>query len=311
MSRGEGKKILGAFTDTQLGFNFRNKSGTRPFERRRGCSPVSHPPGTTLLTSPGPVRVSGVTLSSPVLKRWKRLEYERFVDLGLLRGDPVELIGGQLVVAEPQGSYHATAVGAADDALRAILPAGWIVRAQMPVALDDESAPEPDLVVVPGIRAAYRESHPAHPALAVEVADSSLEFDRQHKGSLYARAGVQDYWIVNLIDRVLEVYRDPGPDPSAPYGWRYRSVQALAPSAGSSGWRRSRRPAWAAAGTWSTSSTRSCSATSRSTASAWRGATGRSRGSARRSTSAGPSRRPTPAPSCPGRRPGRSGPAAA
>jgi len=172
-----------------------------------------------------------VTLPSLVLKRWKRLEYERFVDLGLFRGDPVELIGGQLVVAEPQGSDHATAVGAADDALRAILPAGWIVRAQMPVALDDESAPEPDLVVVPGIRAAYRESHPAHPALAVEVADSSLEFDRQHKGSLYARAGVQDYWIVNLIDRVLEVYRDPGPDPSAPYGWRYRSVQALAPSA--------------------------------------------------------------------------------
>ena len=163
------------------------------------------------------------------LRRWKRAEYERLVDLGLFQGDPVELIGGQLVVAEPQGSYHATAVGAADDALRAILPTGWIVRAQMPVALDDESAPEPDLAVVPGTRADYRESHPARPALALEVADSSLDFDRQHKGSLYARAGVQDYWIVNLIDRVLEVYRDPEPDPSAPYGWRYRSVETLAP----------------------------------------------------------------------------------
>ena len=164
-------------------------------------------------------------------RRWTRVEYERLVDLGVFQRDPVELIGGQLVVAEPQGSPHATAVGAADDALRAVLPPGWIVRAQMPVALDDESAPEPDLAIVPGARADYRASHPARPALALEVADSSLDFDRGRKGSLYARAGVQDYWIVNLIDRVLEVYRDPGPDQSAPYGWRYRSVTTVAPPA--------------------------------------------------------------------------------
>ena len=90
------------------------------------------------------------------LRRWKRVEYERLVDLGAFQYDPVELIGGHLVVAEPQGSRHATAVGAADDALRAILPPGWIVRAQMPVALDDESVPEPDLAVVAGVRADYR-----------------------------------------------------------------------------------------------------------------------------------------------------------
>src|SRR5256886_10465278 len=122
------------------------------------------------------------------LRRWKRVEYERLVDLGAFQHDPVELIGGHLVVAEPQGSRHATAVGAADDALRAILPPGWIVRAQMPVALDDESVPEPDLAVVAGVRADYRASHPARPALVLEVADSSLDLDREHKGSLYARA---------------------------------------------------------------------------------------------------------------------------
>jgi Uma2 family endonuclease len=163
------------------------------------------------------------------LRRWSRHEYERLVELGLFQRDPVELIAGQLVVAEPQGSYHATALGAADDVLRAVLPPGWIVRAQMPIALDDESAPEPDLAVVPGTRADYRESHPALPALVVEVADSSLDFDRQSKGSLYARAGVQDYWIVNLVDHALEVYRDPVPDAVAPHGWRYRSVQILTP----------------------------------------------------------------------------------
>jgi Uma2 family endonuclease len=172
----------------------------------------------------------GVT-PSVTLKRWKRAEYDRLVDLGAFRGDPVELIDGQLVVAEPQGSYHVTAVGTADDVLRAVLPAGWIVRTQAPLALDDESAPEPDLVVVSGTRAAYRDAHPRRPALAIEVADSSLDFDRHHKGSLYARAGVADYWIVNLVDRVLEVYRDPGLDPSAPFGWRYQSVETLAPPA--------------------------------------------------------------------------------
>ena len=82
-----------------------------------------------------------------------------------------------------------------------------------------------------GTRSDYRESHPTRAALIVEVADSSLDFDRQHKGSLYARAGVDDYWIVNLLDRVLEVYRDSGPDLAAPYGWRYRSVQTLTPPA--------------------------------------------------------------------------------
>ncbi len=63
----------------------------------------------------------------------------------------------------------------------------------------------------------------------VEVAESSLAFDRGHKGSLYARAGVADYWIVNLVDEVLEVYRRPALDRSAEFGWRYLDVQALRP----------------------------------------------------------------------------------
>ena len=149
----------------------------------------------------------------------------------MFQGEPLELIAGQLVVAEPQGAYHSSAISVADYAIRAVLPSGWTVRTQMPVSLDDESEPEPDLVVVRGRPADYRGSHPEHPVLAVEVADSSLRFDREQKGSLYARAGIGDYWIVNLVDRVLEVYRDPAPAQSAPYGWRYRSVAVLAPPA--------------------------------------------------------------------------------
>ena len=164
-------------------------------------------------------------------RRWAREEYDRLVDLGVLHGDPVELVGGQLVVSEPQGSYHASVLGNAGDALRAALPQGWLVRIQMPLALDDESEPEPDLAVVPGTWHDYRASHPSRAALVVEVAESSLVFDREDKASLYARGGVPDYWIVNLVDRVLEVHRDPGPDATARFGWRYRAVEWLDPMA--------------------------------------------------------------------------------
>src|SRR5262252_104691 len=141
------------------------------------------------------------------VRRWTRIEFDRLVDLGAFEGEPIELLVGQLIVAEPKGAYHTAAVTVAEYALRAALPSGWIARTQAPVSLDEESEPEPDLVVVPGRPGNYRHVHPARPPLAVEVADSSLAFDRRRKGSLYARAGIPDYWIVNLVDRVVEIHR--------------------------------------------------------------------------------------------------------
>jgi Uma2 family endonuclease len=163
------------------------------------------------------------------VRRWTRVEYERLVELGAFSRDPVELVGGQLIVAEPQGTYHVTAVGMIGSRLGTVLPAGWIVRVQAPLALDEDSAPEPDLAVVRGTWGDYRDAHPTHAALLIEVADSSLAFDREQKGSLYARARARDYWIVNLVDRVLEVHRDPVADPAAPYGWQYRFRHTLGP----------------------------------------------------------------------------------
>ena len=168
------------------------------------------------------------------LRRWTRAEYDRLVELGVFEGEPLELIGGQLVVAEPQYPYHSSGISVTEHAIRAVLPRGWFVKTQAPVALDDESEPEPDVAVVQGSPRDYRWEHPVRPVLAVEVAESSLSFDRRRKGSLYARAGIEDYWIVNLVDRILEIYRDPGPDLSAFYGWRYRSVTTLAPPAAAS-----------------------------------------------------------------------------
>ena len=158
------------------------------------------------------------------------MEYERLIEIGVFRaGEPVELLGGQLIVSEPQGSAHYTAVLLAEEALRASLGAGWLVRTQGPIALDDESEPEPDIAAVPGRARDYSRAHPVRPALVVEVAETTLAHDRAYKGSLYARARVDDYWIVNLIDRVLEVYRQPIPDAAAPFGWRYASKQVLDP----------------------------------------------------------------------------------
>lgn len=163
---------------------------------------------------------------SPVrTKHWTRVEYERLIDLGAFRpGERLELVGGALLVREPQGGPHATAVGLAEDALRQVFGAGWTVRAQSPIALDDDSEPEPDIAVVPGSRRDHSRAHPSHPVLIVEVAESSLEFDRHEKASLYARARIADYWIVNLLENVLEVYRDPVADPDSSYGWRYGSA---------------------------------------------------------------------------------------
>jgi Uma2 family endonuclease len=163
------------------------------------------------------------------LHRFTRRDFDRLVDLGAFEGEPVELIDGLLVVAEPQGSHHASTVGTVGDALRARLPDGWLVRVQMPLALGDLSEPEPDLAVVPGTWADYRAEHPARPALIVEVAETSLVFDRGEKASLYARGGIHDYWVVNLVDRVLEVFRAPEPDPTAPHGFRYRTRERLGP----------------------------------------------------------------------------------
>jgi len=164
------------------------------------------------------------------LHRWTRAAYERAIEIGAFRpGDPIELLGGDLLVSEPQGSAHYTAVGLVEDALRAVFGSGWLVRSQGPIALDDDSEPEPDLAVTRGARRDYSREHPSRPVLVVEVAESSLVFDREHKGSLYARAGIADYWILDLVDRVLEVYRRPIADPATRFGWRYASTEVLPP----------------------------------------------------------------------------------
>jgi hypothetical protein len=140
----------------------------------------------------------------------------------LTENDPVELIDGWIVPKMPHNPPHDSAVELCEERLRPLIPAGWRVRIQSAITTPD-SEPEPDLVVVAGTARSHSSRHPEprEIALVIEVADSSLSFDRGGKSAAYARSGIVCYWIINLVNRQLEVYTDPsGPAPSPSYRQR-------------------------------------------------------------------------------------------
>jgi Uma2 family endonuclease len=160
------------------------------------------------------------------LWRLTRTRYDQMIEAGIFGPeDRVELLDGLLVAREPQGARHAAIVVHIRSVLEKAFGRGFHVREEKPVALDEVSEPEPDIVVVPGRPLDYRGEHPTRPVLLVEVAETSLALDRTRKGALYARAGLDDYWVVNLRAQVLEVYREPVL--VADGEWRYNSVRLL------------------------------------------------------------------------------------
>ena len=164
----------------------------------------------------------------PALYRFTRHQYARLIDHGFLdEDDPIELLDGLLLVKEPQHSLHRTAVLLAAKALERAFGEGWFVQTQSPISLDGRSEPEPDVCVVRGSPRDYVDAHPTRPALVVEVAQSALRVARGRKAAAYARAGIADYWIVNLIDRALEVHREPARPGPAQQRWGYVNVATL------------------------------------------------------------------------------------
>jgi len=155
-----------------------------------------------------------------------REEFEQAGDLGIFGSEErLELIGGEVVKkVSPQQPPHAISIGLCAEALRQAFPVGHHLRVQLPLALGPHNEPEPDVCVVVGSIRDYEGSHPRVAALVVEIADASVRFDRQVKASLYASAGIPEYWIVNVADRVIEVHRDPAPMADEPFGHHYRSV---------------------------------------------------------------------------------------
>lgn len=180
-----------------------------------------------MTTLPVPPPVSTLPVPRPL--RWTCAEFHRFGDLGVFEGRRAFLIDGVILEQGPMNPPHAITLELVDGALRAAFGSGHRFRIQLPLVLGQHTDPMPDLAVMLG----SPRDHPTHPTtavLVVEVADSSLQFDTTEKLSLYAAAGIPEYWVVDLNGRRLLVYRDPRPAPGQPHGHDYASQQALGPA---------------------------------------------------------------------------------
>jgi Uma2 family endonuclease len=156
----------------------------------------------------------------------RRAEYDQLIVLGAFRGEKIELIEGLLVPMSPIGPPHNSAVQKLAELFVPRLLGRANVHIQGPFAALDLSEPEPDVAVVP--TGDYDTAHPDRAYLIIEVAESSLSFDRGTKLRLYAKCGVPEYWIVNLQDRVIEVYTEPAGETYARSA-RYERGESLRP----------------------------------------------------------------------------------
>jgi len=162
---------------------------------------------------------------------WTVGEFQRAYDLGVFGYDArLELIEGEIIRKMPQSERHAWAIQAVTEVVRPIFAEGHAIRIQLPIGASSISGPEPDVAVVVGSFHDYKRAHPKTAVLAVEVSDTTLAYDRSTKAALYARAGIEDYWIVNLPDGVLEVHRQPAAMADQPLGHHYRSIIRLTPT---------------------------------------------------------------------------------
>ncbi len=144
------------------------------------------------------------------LRYLRREEYDRMVELGLFEDEKVELLHGLLVTISPSGAPHMEVLDRLTELLVFALNKRARVRVQGSFAAAQDSLPEPDLAVIP--REDHSRTHPGTASLLVEVSDSSLAKDRRIKTVIYARNGVPEYWIVNLVDDLIEVRTEPQGD---------------------------------------------------------------------------------------------------
>jgi Uma2 family endonuclease len=145
-------------------------------------------------------------------KLWTVDDYHRMVEAGILtEGDRVELLEGQIIQMNPQLPPHAAITQRAFRYLDRLLESVAYVRMQLPVTLRPKSEPEPDIAVVRIDPNEYGDHHPAPDEifLIIEVADSTLLGDRQQKAPIYAKAGIPDYWILDVNTRQVYVFREP------------------------------------------------------------------------------------------------------
>jgi len=159
--------------------------------------------------------------------RWTHGEYYQMAESGLFEGCRVELIEGTVIEMPPMKSPHFASLGLTVERLREVFGAGYVISVQAPLDLGAISNPEPDLAVLMGSFRDYRDALPTSAVLVVEIGDTSLRYDQTEKVDLYARAGIAEYWIVNLNSRQLEIRRQPQALPGEPLGYGYASLLVL------------------------------------------------------------------------------------
>ena len=172
------------------------------------------------------------TLNLPPSARydWTVSEFEKLFDLGFFAPDArLELVEGEIWKKMSQNEPHSIAVLLAQYKFMELFASGYVVRVQLPLVIGATSKPEPDLAIVTGVPRDYLASHPTTAELVVEISDATLRADQTTKAALYARANIAEYWIVNLIERTLEVRRQPSPMAGESLGHGYRSTQILLP----------------------------------------------------------------------------------
>ena len=169
----------------------------------------------TPAATPEPAAAGVVPQSTPRARKFTVAEYYRMAEVGILgRDERVELIEGEIIVMPPIGPGHADNVDEYIDVFAQYAPGRFRIRIQNPVRLNDGSEPEPEVALLRRRPEGYGAAHPtaADVLLVIEVADSSLDYDRQVKAHIYGRAGVPETWVRNLPEDCIERFTQPGAD---------------------------------------------------------------------------------------------------
>ncbi len=168
---------------------------------------------------------NGFENESVKVRLWTRDEYYKMAELGFFHGKRVELIEGEIIEMLPMKSPHTTGISLAGEILRGVFADGFVIRVQAPLSFSGITEPEPDVAVVKGKIRDFTDAHPKTAELIVEVSDATLRYDRTKKAALYAKNKIQEYWILNVKNRSLEVYHRSIRDKKL--GFIYTEIQIL------------------------------------------------------------------------------------
>lgn len=166
-------------------------------------------------------KITETTNGEPKILRWTKEEYLHLAELGFFEGRRTEFLEGEIIEMPTMNSPHAVALEVTYDALRDAFKKEFAVRNQSPIDFGAEFEAVPDVAVIKGNARDFQPAHPTTADLIIEISDTTLSYDRNRKASLYAKFGIEDYWILNLKKRTLEVYRRPAEDESCYYNFGY------------------------------------------------------------------------------------------